>query len=117
MAVEYSLNNGVVHIRLYDEVDGFDVMNVHNREEFMHDVRRYKKVLYDYSGATDITFTLEDAKAFAKLAAVESSITKDLVIAVLPKDEAHAKAARVYQQNANQGGARVIIIQDIQTMI
>lgn len=110
MASEYFVNNLIVQVRLFNRVDGFDIMSVHGDEQFLSLVREYKNVVYNYADTESIVFSLDDAKSFAKLAAVESKITSDLIIGVIPKDNEHRKSAALYQSVANDLGANVVII-------
>ncbi|WP_100641900.1 hypothetical protein [Alteromonas facilis] len=113
MASEFFVNNGIVQIRLFDDVDAFDLMEVHQSTSFLELVREYKHVLYDYSGANVITLTESDARSFAKLATIESQITPELVIGVIPKDDAHKKGSEFYRELAVAGGARVVIVDSV----
>ncbi|WP_156896249.1 hypothetical protein [Aestuariibacter salexigens] len=98
------------------DIDGLDLMNIHSDAEFVRKVRECKRLVYDYRGAERIELTLEDAEALAKLAGLESSITDDLIIGIITKDDAHLKGSQIYQRLANQAGANVIIIDDLDQM-
>ncbi len=113
MASEFYLDidSAIVYVRLFAHVDGFDVMSVHGNPEFMDLMREHKNVVYDYSEATRIDITIEDAKSFAKLAGLEAKLTSGLVISVIPRDAEHKKGAELYQNIANELGADIRIIE------
>jgi hypothetical protein len=110
MANEFYLNNSIVYVRLFDMVDGYDLMSVHANEKFMDLIRTYEKVIYDYSDATRINFTLQEVKSFAKLASLEAKLTDNFVIGIISNNAEHKKMIEIYQSNASQSGARVLII-------
>ena len=116
MSHEFFLKEGIVYVRLFDTVDGCDVMHVHNAETFLDLARSHHLVVYDYSDAKEIKITMEDVEAFAKLAIFESQLTPELVIGVIPKDQAHRIGTEHYQSAANKEGANIRIINDIEDL-
>lgn len=111
MASEFYVSNSIVHVRLFGRVDGLDIMAIHGETGFVAASREYKKVVYDYSEATKINFSFDDAIEFAKLAALETQITPALVIGVMPMGKSQLEGSELYRDKANQAGAKVAIIE------
>lgn len=111
MASEFYVSNSIVRVRLFGLVDGLDIMGIHGQTGFVSASREYKRIVYDYSEATKIDFTYDDAIKFAKLAALETQITPALVIGVIPMGESQLEVSKLYRDKANQAGAKVVIIE------
>ncbi|MEW9797737.1 hypothetical protein [Alteromonas sp. CYL-A6] len=117
MATSVDYLNTVVVVRLYGDIDGYDVMAVHRDEAFLDAVRRTGQVLYDYSGADHIRLTEADVVAFAKLAVIEAALTDSFTVGVIPQGDAQLPGVRHYQKLATDAGVCVHISESVAEFI
>lgn len=103
------INNAAVLVHLYAEVDGLDLMQVHNSPGFVDHIRTLGCVIYDYSGATQVTLSQTEIESFAKLAFFESRIKENVTLMIIPQDPNNKARVQQYMQAVSPSGWSILV--------
>lgn len=104
MAYKIEFKNNVMLVRYLGIVDGLDIVRHSQEPLYSEGLRRYKKVIYDYSHCEVNNLTIEDINRFATLAKIEAALTDHVEIVIVPiNQESKIRAQSFIEklQNAN----------------
>ena len=93
-----------VHVEYFDYVDSLDVIRQVNDNEFWAQLEQVKKVIFDYSGASQLAISLDDLKHFATIARVQAHLIGPVDVAAViagPERLENALAYKKYSENPN----------------
>jgi hypothetical protein len=109
MSNKLVIDDTAVLVHLYGEVDGLDLMQVHNNPAFVDNMRKLGCVIYDYSGATDVRLSKEEIDSFARLAFFESRIIEKVTLIIIPQDPSNKERTQHYMQAVSPSGWTVLV--------
>jgi hypothetical protein len=109
MSNKLVIDNDAVLVHLFGEVDGLDLMQVHNKSDFVDHVRTLGCVIYDYSGATQVSLSQVEIESFAKLAFFESRIKENVTLIIIPQDPNNKERVQQYMQAVSPSGWTIMV--------
>jgi hypothetical protein len=98
VAVSYQIEiiQDIVWVKYLGLVDGLDIIEHYQDPLYVDNIRRYGKVIYDYTQTTDSNITQDEIREFSVLAKIESPYHDRILGVVIPRTEKGRELAGVY---------------------
>lgn len=113
MSYKLRVLNNVLHLKYSGFVDALDLIQVVKDPEFLPQISRYKKAIYDFTETEEIDLNFEETKRFSTLANVEANFIDNAhFVIVLSGPEGRARAEH-YRNEITAPGWRVDIVETL----
>jgi hypothetical protein len=98
MSYQIHLRSNVVYVEFQDETDPYDIISLMKDPIFLPNVIKLGKLIYDFSGADDVSLDTGEVQQFAVVAKAESIFVERLHIVIVLNNPANRDRAEVYKQ-------------------
>ncbi len=114
MSYRKTIIDDVVLVQFVGYVDGLQLVKMLSEDNFLPNLDKVKKLIFDYSCAEEIDLSLEETKRFATIAQINANFIEHLHIVIVLSSKEGLARAQFYQQSTNAPNWHVDIVETLE---